>query len=111
MVSRNTFPWEGSRAAPAITAMAAIVPQIAPAASGAQKTRQRGRRGGLGHRGSFNQQRMTATAYLRSFGDTVVEQYRMHDLKQAFEKVLDHPDAATALAHPALAPLLELAAD
>ena len=59
----------------------------------------------------FNQQRETATVYLRSFGDTVVEQYRMKDLQQAFEAVLDHPDAADALSHPALAPLLELAAD
>ena len=35
----------------------------------------------------------------------------MKDLKQAFEEVLDHPDAAEALSHPALAPLLDLAAD
>jgi hypothetical protein len=59
----------------------------------------------------FNQQRETATAFIRTFGDTVVEEYRMRDLKKAFDKVLDHPDAAEALAHPALAPLLELAAD
>lgn len=59
----------------------------------------------------FNQQRETATAFIRTFGDTVVEEYRMRDLKQAFDEVLNHPDAAEALTHPALAPLLELAAD
>ena len=59
----------------------------------------------------FNPNRVTATAYLRTFGDTVVEVYKMKDLKKAFDEVLDHPDAAEALSHPALAPLLELAAD
>ena len=59
----------------------------------------------------FNAQRVTATAYLRSFGDTVVEQYKMKELKKAFDEVLDHPDAAAALSHPALKPLLDLAAD
>ena len=32
-------------------------------------------------------------------------------LEKAFQQVLDHPDAAKALEHPALKPLLELAAD
>ena len=59
----------------------------------------------------FNTNRVTATAYLRTFGETVVEVYKMKDLKKAFDEVLDHPDAGEALSHPALAPLLELAAD
>lgn len=32
-------------------------------------------------------------------------------LRQAFQKVLDHPEAEQALSHPALKPLLELAAE
>lgn len=59
----------------------------------------------------FNGARRTAHIYIRTFGDTVIEEYKMRDLKAAFDKVLDHPDAANALSHPALAPLLELAAD
>ena len=46
-----------------------------------------------------------------TFGDTVMQEYRMRDLQKAFEAVLDHPDAAEALSHPALAPLLDFAAD
>ena len=59
----------------------------------------------------FNSHRVTATSFIRTFTETVVEEYRMRDLKKAFDDVLDHPDAAEALSHPALAPLLELAAD
>ena len=32
-------------------------------------------------------------------------------MNAAFQKVLDHPDAAEALEHPALPPLLDEAAD
>jgi hypothetical protein len=59
----------------------------------------------------FNQQRVTATVYIRTFGQSNLEVYRMMDLKKAFDEVLDHPDAAEALSHPALAKLLDLAAD
>lgn len=59
----------------------------------------------------FNMARITAHIYIRTFGDTAVEEYRMRDVKEAFDEVLDHPDAAAALSHPALAPLLDLAAD
>ncbi|HYX32411.1 MAG TPA: hypothetical protein VE954_04805 [Oligoflexus sp.] len=59
----------------------------------------------------FNQQRETATVFIRTFSDTVFEQYRMHDLKKAFEEVLNDPNAEEALHHPALKPLLDLAAD
>ena len=60
---------------------------------------------------AFNSVRETATVFIRTFGDTVTEEYRMRDLKKAFDQVLDHPDAEEALSHPALAPLLDLAAD
>ena len=60
---------------------------------------------------AFNNARTTATVYIRTFGETCLEEYRMRDLKKAFDEVLDHPDAEAALSHPALAPLLELAAD
>ena len=60
---------------------------------------------------AFNNARETATVFIKTFGDTVFEEYRMRDLKKAFEQVLDHPDAEAALSHPALAPLLDFAAD
>ena len=59
----------------------------------------------------FNKCRVTADAYLRTFDKSNLETYRMMDLKEAFDQVLNHPDAEAALAHPALAPLLNLAAD
>lgn len=59
----------------------------------------------------FNQQRETATVYIRTFGESNLEEYRMRDLKAAFDELLDRPDAAEALSHPALARLLDLAAD
>jgi hypothetical protein len=58
---------------------------------------------------AFNMNRITADVYIRTFGHTTVEVYNMMDLKKAFDKVLDHPDAAKALEHPALKPLLDLA--
>lgn len=58
----------------------------------------------------FNQQRVTATVFIRTFGDTVTEEYRMRDLKKAFEQMLDHPDAAKVLEHPAMKQLREFAA-
>ena len=42
---------------------------------------------------------------------TVREQIKAQGLLTAFQKVLDHPDAEKALQHPALKPLLELAAE
>jgi hypothetical protein len=53
----------------------------------------------------------TAAAYARNYGGTVKEIRKAQRVNQAFQKVLDHPDAAEALAHPALQPLLEEAAD
>jgi hypothetical protein len=60
----------------------------------------------------LNANRVTATTFIRSFPNvTVRQQYKMMQLQKAFEQVLDDPDAAQALEHPALKPLLEQAAD
>jgi len=40
-----------------------------------------------------------------------VEQFQNRDVRRAFDAALKNPDAAKALQHPALKPLLELAAD
>jgi hypothetical protein len=42
---------------------------------------------------------------------TVKQVWRALAIQQAFEKVLDNPDAAKALKNPALEPLADLAAD
>jgi hypothetical protein len=44
-------------------------------------------------------------------GKTLTEYIKANSVVQAFEQVLDAPDAAQALQHPALKPLLEQAAD
>jgi hypothetical protein len=53
----------------------------------------------------------TAAAYARNYGGTVKEIRKAQRVNAAFQKVLDDPDAAEALAHPALRPLLDEAAD
>src|SRR3954452_13350575 len=53
----------------------------------------------------------TAAAYARNYGGTVKEVRKAQRVNQAFQQVLDHPDAAEALEHPALKPLLDEAAD
>ena len=53
----------------------------------------------------------TAAAYARNYGGTVKEIRKAERVNAAFQRVLDHPDAAEALQHPALAPLLDEAAD
>src|SRR5881275_2932276 len=53
----------------------------------------------------------TAAAYARNYGGTVKEIRKAERVNAAFQQVLDHPDAAVALQHPALKPLLEEAAD
>ena len=60
---------------------------------------------------AFNNARTTATVFIRTFGETCLEEYKMRDLQKAFNEVLNNPDAEAALSHPALAPLLKLAAD
>lgn len=52
----------------------------------------------------------TAAAYARNYGGTVKEIRKAQRVYAAFERVLDHPDAAEALRHPALQPLLDEAA-
>ena len=53
----------------------------------------------------------TAAAYARNYGGTVKEIRKAQRVNDAFQQVLDDPDAADALQHPALKPLLEEAAD
>src|SRR5258708_4210403 len=53
----------------------------------------------------------TAAAYARNYGGTVKEIRKAQRVYAAFQQVLDHPDAAAALQHPALKPLLDEAAD
>jgi len=53
----------------------------------------------------------TAAAYARNYGGTVKEIRKAQRVNNAFQQVLDHPEAAEALQHPALKPLLDEAAD
>jgi len=53
----------------------------------------------------------TAAAYARNYGGTVKEIRKAQRVNSAFQKVLDHPQAAEALQHPALQALLDEAAD
>src|SRR5829696_9209664 len=53
----------------------------------------------------------TAAAYARNYGGTVKEIRKARRVNEAFQHVLDHPDAGEALEHPALRPLLDEAAD
>jgi hypothetical protein len=53
----------------------------------------------------------TAAAYARNYPGTVKEIRKAQRVNTAFQQVLDHPDAAEALQHPALKPLLDEAAD
>ena len=53
----------------------------------------------------------TAAAYARNYGGTVKEIRKARRVNAAFQLVLDDPDAAEALSHPALRPLLDEAAD
>jgi len=53
----------------------------------------------------------TAGGYSRNYGGTVKENRKAQRVNDAFQRVLDDPAAEDALQHPALAPLLEEAAD
>jgi len=60
----------------------------------------------------FNSVRITAAGLLVTFADVSIgDQIRNRDVRKAFDAVLNNPGAAEALQHPALKPLLELAAD
>ena len=52
-----------------------------------------------------------AAAYARNYGGTVREIKKAQRVNAAFQQVLDHPQAAEALQHPALQPLLAEASD
>jgi hypothetical protein len=52
-----------------------------------------------------------AAAYARNYPGTVKEIRKAERVNNAFQQVLDNPDAAEALQHPALKPLLDEAAD
>jgi len=53
----------------------------------------------------------TAGGYARNYGGTVREIRKAQRVNAAFQQVLDHRQAAEALQHPALKPLLDEAAD
>ena len=53
----------------------------------------------------------TAAVYQRNYGGTVKEIRRALRVNDAFQRVLDDPEAGEALQHPALKPLLDEAAD
>ena len=53
----------------------------------------------------------SAGGYARNYGGTVKEIRKAAKVNEAFQQVLDDPDAAEALEHPALRPLLDVAAD
>jgi hypothetical protein len=53
----------------------------------------------------------TAAAYARNYPGTVKEIRKAVRVNDAFQRVLDNPDAAEALQHPALKPLLDEASD
>lgn len=54
---------------------------------------------------------VTAAAYARNYGGTVKQIRKAERVNNAFQQVLDDPEAAAALQHPALKPLLDEAAD
>src|SRR4051812_23114159 len=53
----------------------------------------------------------SAVAYARNYGGTVKEIRKAQRVNAAFQQVLDHPQAAEALQHPALRALLDEASD
>jgi hypothetical protein len=61
---------------------------------------------------TFNAVRITAAGYLVTLSDVSVgDGFRNRKVRNAFDACLNNPSAAEALQHPALQPLLELAAD
>ena len=53
----------------------------------------------------------TAAAYARNYPGTVKEIRKAQRVNAAFQQVLDHPQAAEILQHPAMQPLLDEAGD
>ena len=61
---------------------------------------------------TFNAVRITAAGYAVTLGNVPLkDQLRNRAVRQAFDAALNNPGAAEALSHPALKPLLDLAAD
>ena len=61
---------------------------------------------------AFNANRVMATGFFPTFPNATTWGIKKGErLLEAFNKVLDHPDAEQALKHPALEPLLELASE
>ena len=58
----------------------------------------------------FQAQTQEAAYYMRAYPGSVKEIWKALELQKAFQDTLDDPGAAEALAHPALKPLLDLAA-
>jgi hypothetical protein len=59
----------------------------------------------------FTSSQVTAAAYARNYAGTVKEIRKSLRVNRAFQHVLDDPAAQEALAHPALKPLLDEAAE
>jgi hypothetical protein len=59
----------------------------------------------------FALHQIDASIYANTSNGSVKRVQKALDLQQAFQQVLDNPEAANALSHPALKPLLDLAAD
>ena len=53
----------------------------------------------------------TAAAYARNYGGTVKEIRKAQRVNEAFQRMLDHPQAAEALQHPAMQQLRDEAGD
>jgi hypothetical protein len=62
-------------------------------------------------KGFISGAQQTAAGYARNYGGTVKEMRKALRVNAAFQRVLDDPAAEDALRHPALAPLLDEAAD
>src|SRR5436190_3803625 len=54
---------------------------------------------------------VTAAAFARNYGGTVKEIRKAERVNEAFQQVLDDPEAGEALQHPSLKPLINEAAD
>lgn len=59
----------------------------------------------------FIEHQIDATIYANTTDGTVKTVRKALHLQEVFQQVLDNPDAAEALSHPALKPLLDLAAE
>jgi hypothetical protein len=76
------------------------------------KTEETLKRAGAQFKALIQEQQVPAQQYANLLGQYTIPQIaKAARLEEAFQQVLDDPDAAEALQHPALKPLLEQAAD